>query len=171
VIVITVARKPVEGTVVGNALRHGAGAINITACRLDTSGEELKGGSGGLLSHVRDAKPLPGMGTYTPNKSGRWPANLIIEHKPACHRKGVKQWVCVAGCPVADIDQQSGDVKSTLTGRADAASSHKNPATNLGLHSTWFGSGFGGGGPVYADAGGASRFFKNVGGHNDGNTE
>ncbi len=46
---ITVARKPLIGTVVANVLEHGTGALNIDGCRVATEGNVL----------------------------GRWPANLI----------------------------------------------------------------------------------------------
>lgn len=45
---ITVARKPLVGTVASNVLEHGTGALNIDGCRVPAVGEE-----------------------------GRWPANLI----------------------------------------------------------------------------------------------
>ena len=46
---ITVARKPLTGTVAENVLKHGTGGINIDGCRVTGNGSEL----------------------------GRWPANLI----------------------------------------------------------------------------------------------
>lgn len=65
---------------------------------------------------------------------------------------------CVEGCPVALLDEQSGDRPSTLTGRADPSCSHEHPGTEMGSKSGFLGerthlS------TVYADAGGASRFF------------
>ena len=45
---ITLARKPLEGTVADNVLAHGTGALNIAACRVATPGADV----------------------------GRWPANL-----------------------------------------------------------------------------------------------
>lgn len=69
---ITVARKPLVGTVAANVLAHGTGAINIGGCRV---GDEV------LPAHVRG---LTRMGTFegaegnwTPERNGRWPANLI----------------------------------------------------------------------------------------------
>lgn len=95
---IVLARKPLEGTVASNVLQYGTGAINIDGCRIATE-DELCGGSGGLLSHVRDSKPYPrrdgeasanrryaenggtnfGMkpGPRGGDPSGRWPANVI----------------------------------------------------------------------------------------------
>ena len=69
----------------------------------------------------------------------------------------VEAWRCVEGCPVAELDRQSGDRPSTLTGRADPRTTHGNPGKCDGRG---YGGGVGGGvGQVYADAGPASRFF------------
>lgn len=66
----------------------------------------------------------------------------------------VEAWECVEGCPVRALDEQTGDRPSTLTGRADPSARHDNPGDNHGK------STFGGGNSqVYADSGGASRFF------------
>jgi site-specific DNA-methyltransferase (adenine-specific) len=76
---ITMARKPLVGTVAANVLTHGTGAINVDGCRVgrcqdDRSGwsqtgskaSENRAMSGG--NYARDAKP---------DAAGRWPANLI----------------------------------------------------------------------------------------------
>ena len=74
---ITVARKPLGGTVAANVLEHGTGALNIDGCRVgDEGGTRLtvvtKKGDGVYEGGVNtgafgDAVPGP----------GRWPANLI----------------------------------------------------------------------------------------------
>jgi DNA modification methylase len=71
---ITVARKPLMGTVAENVLEHGTGGLNIDGCRVVTNDN---------LGRVNN--PTATWGTYGsgPNKaafgevSGRWPANLI----------------------------------------------------------------------------------------------
>ncbi|MBN7118053.1 DNA-methyltransferase [Ectopseudomonas oleovorans] len=79
---ICFAQKPFsEKTGTANIARWGTGAINIDGCRIPSE-ESLQGGSGGLLSHVRDGKPLPGQGTFTPSGLGRWPANLMHDGSP-----------------------------------------------------------------------------------------
>jgi hypothetical protein len=66
----------------------------------------------------------------------------------------VTEWVCAPQCPVPTLDLLSGDRPSTLTGRADPAGTFGNPGDNGGT------SLFGGGNShVYADDGGASRFY------------
>lgn len=69
---ITVARKPLKGTVAANVLEWGTGALNIDGCRVGTDGGTTRSGQ----SHYAES------GWSTGNKvvelnAGRWPANLI----------------------------------------------------------------------------------------------
>ena len=70
---ITVARKPLVGTVAANVQRFGTGAINVDGCRVDSEevtgwgGRGSGGYSGGLDAGAEIARPVV----------GRWPANLI----------------------------------------------------------------------------------------------
>jgi site-specific DNA-methyltransferase (adenine-specific) len=75
---ITVARKPLDGTVAANVLRWGTGAVNVDGCRVNP-GETVPGGG-------RSARGASGGGIYgdgiadtgaQPHTAGRWPANLI----------------------------------------------------------------------------------------------
>lgn len=82
---ITVARKPLSGTVIENVLQYGTGAINIDACRVEHVTVEggnlalnphlrahINGGNGGnIISHETERRVV------TPHAEGRWPANLI----------------------------------------------------------------------------------------------
>lgn len=72
---ICVARKPLAGAVAANVLAHGTGGLNIDGCRVPTD-EQIKGGSGGLLSHPRDNTEYPDT-DWQPSEHGRWPANLV----------------------------------------------------------------------------------------------
>ena len=69
---ITVARKPLVGTVADNVLKWGTGGFNIDETRIQSEKETGWGGSpsngysGGLDQNL-DARPV----------QGRWPANLI----------------------------------------------------------------------------------------------
>ena len=75
---IILARKPLDGTVVNNVLKHGVGGLNIGACRVET--DETVGGRG-------DKKDTHGANCYSVYKGdgyeprrhtqGRYPANLI----------------------------------------------------------------------------------------------
>jgi len=71
---ITVARKPLVGTVAENVLAHGTGAINVDGCRVGvdegdpnirTTASAARAGMFGVTGHA---------GTL---QQGRWPANLI----------------------------------------------------------------------------------------------
>ena len=74
---ITVARKPLAGTVAANTLAHGTGALNIDACRVESddswSYPEGPGGCGGGEFHYANRANTPAQS----NPLGRWPANLI----------------------------------------------------------------------------------------------
>lgn len=75
---ITVARKPLsESSVAANVLEHGCGAINVEACRI---GQEI------LPATVRGVSRLGTFegadGNVTPERAGRWPANLIHNGSP-----------------------------------------------------------------------------------------
>lgn len=72
---IVMARKPFNGTILDNVTEYGTGALNIDLCRIPTE-EMLAGGSGGLLSDVRDGK-APAGNEWAQNNEGRWPANVI----------------------------------------------------------------------------------------------
>lgn len=72
---ITVARKPIEGTVAANVLKWGTGAINIDGCRVGTK-DTLSFGSRQLGDGVKYGKCTPTTEGIQ-NPQGRFPANLI----------------------------------------------------------------------------------------------
>jgi DNA modification methylase len=76
---ITVARKPLAGTVEANWREHGTGALNIDACRVLVEGEEREPntGRGALLRRSVDEAPRVRAEVAPPHDLGRWPANLI----------------------------------------------------------------------------------------------
>jgi len=74
---ITMARKPLEGTVAANVLAHGTGGINVDGCRVATTDslQTLDGsfsfaGSGGANETGKKI-------AMRDSGLGRWPANLI----------------------------------------------------------------------------------------------
>jgi hypothetical protein len=204
VTVVTLSRRPLQsGTVAQNVLDLGCGAVNVDATRLrHSSADDLAaslaknpGRDELFTSGVYGA----GRGQQSVNTAGRWPANLLIEHKPGCRRSGsarvkaaapasgptlwgastsesrgrfngvvatashgdedgmetVDAWECVAGCPAADLDAQSGIQKSGVAvgGKGNARSIF---GTKMNAHSAED--------QGYGDTGGASRFFKQLGG-------
>lgn len=82
---ITMARKPLEGTVAANVLAHGTGAINIDKCRIGASGEDFSNLKGRPLMKINnrrtDEESLNGAAQQEALRKlkdlGRWPSNLI----------------------------------------------------------------------------------------------
>ena len=73
---ITMARKPLAGTVAQTILRHGTGALNINGCRIgEQSTTRVKNGGCNQFPHEDDA--LVPKTTIVGSDDGRWPANLI----------------------------------------------------------------------------------------------
>ena len=75
---VVVGRKPFVGTLAGNLLRHGVGALNIDGCRVSvTAGGPLRAHTGS-----GNAQSIFGIGgsaaTGTTNR-GRWPTNVAFD--------------------------------------------------------------------------------------------
>lgn len=160
---IVLARKPLAGTVAGNVLEHGTGALNIGSCRVEWDGASLAKDTarrqqprhdmtsgrllGGASGEARGDAASP---------SGRWPTNVVFSHPPLIMDGEVVGDACadgcVPGCPVAELDQQSGVTKSSGGARGGHIGvngvfgqfEHNGPRAHAG--------GLG-------DVGGASRFF------------
>jgi site-specific DNA-methyltransferase (adenine-specific) len=74
---ITVARKPLIGTVAENVLAHGTGALNVDGCRVgDNAGWSYPSGRGGSGWHGRESLSA-NLSEPMAATQGRWPANLI----------------------------------------------------------------------------------------------
>ncbi len=154
------ARKPVSGTVAGNVLAYGTGALNVGKCIVPAAGgspaakrradspapslraEEREGRPNvDRSSPERYAEPRPG------EDLGRWPANFVLTHDVNCPEGGA----CVDGCPVAELDAQSGTLKSGVikagTLRSERSVCYGAMPDTSTLRDT------------LGDAGGASRFF------------
>jgi len=128
----TLVRKPLEGTVAQNVLKHGVGGLNIDGCRIgENPGYSYKNGPGGNSFSV--GKGVDGTRT-TPVEStqGRWPANLILDEEAA-----------------ALLDEQSGTTKSGMLKGTEPSSSTSNTYGEFAKRSL----------TTHGDSGGASRFF------------
>lgn len=128
---IIVARKPLAGTVAGNVLAYGTGALNIDACRVEAAPRPL------VVSDRRTGNQtygdgLQGSRAAGTTDTGRWPPNVLLGPDAA-----------------AELDQQSGVLTSgalqPYSERHDNASSYR-----LAREKTY---------RKAADSGGASRFF------------
>jgi hypothetical protein len=209
--IVHVLRKPVVGSVARNVLDHGCGALNIDATRIAFRGETspsvqrrasaaASGKAGRVTSgdntqegHVFAAArdPADALALYVTPKAGefkgRWPANLVIEHRSGCRVVGVRELPAHTsterGFRTAYV---GGDKKEAITpqvlGDADgidrselwecedgcAASELDRDTADLlpqggpkrknTRDSAWFGGGDPDG-DFYGDSGGASRFF------------
>lgn len=70
---ITVARKPLEGTVAANVQKWGTGALNVDGCRVPgKKPDTTRGASSNASSYTLGAQ-----GRIVDDGRGRWPANLI----------------------------------------------------------------------------------------------
>lgn len=84
---VLLARRPLAATVAENIEEWGVGGLAIDACRITTFAGDLEGNSG----YVRKGGPniaMSGGNTVgrlpKPDPTGRWPANLILNHIPNC---------------------------------------------------------------------------------------
>jgi site-specific DNA-methyltransferase (adenine-specific) len=68
---VVLARRPLEGTVAENVLRHGTGGLNVGACRIGTETIRVDGAGNPWTAAGRTGRPS------TPfEREGRWPANV-----------------------------------------------------------------------------------------------
>lgn len=159
---IILARKSTGvNTTSANVLEYGTGALNIDGCRTPAGQDHRdkcasvvgiasprNGDTGGVRTGAREDSAHP---------AGRWPTNVLLAHQPSLDSDG--QVIgdacadgCVPGCPVADMDRQSGVTKSS--GGSGSASGRPGQAV-YGTYGQYRGTNAGG----LGDAGGASRLF------------
>ena len=126
-----IIRKPIDGTIAQNVLKHGVGGINIGACRVE-GGERTNVASSPTSTFVK--------GGVDSIVQGRWPANLLLSHSHDCDSRQ-----CMQCCPVRLLDEQSGFTSSSNAPRNNqiAGSFPLKPAQTAG----------------YETSGGASQFF------------
>lgn len=147
---IVLARKPFTGTVAGNVLEHGTGALNIDGCRIPMSSEDAaqinsmtgfgregyEAGPGVSLEGSVNADWDKGREDAAAHPSGRWPANVLLDEDAA-----------------VVLDGDVGDLGRSTGGRIGKHDSAAAPTYNGGWGSSREGD------PGYGDSGGPSRFF------------
>ncbi len=137
---VVVARKPLSGTVAGNVLQWGTGALNIEGCRVGAGDDRASGGptgkrvdaAAGYMGSWSDA----GDGRNRPT-GGRWPANVVLSESQA-----------------AELDRQSGNRPGFSTQRDLKVGEDDGLIYGKGLGVVAPGVREG-----FNDSGGASRFF------------
>lgn len=146
---VTVARKPLIGTVAANVLAHGTGALNIDGCRVSygSAADMLSARPGGATtSHAGrnganaagSAQNLSGRKSFDAKQStaGRWPANLIHDDSPEV---------------VALFPSEAG-ASAPVKGTEPTANGFSGPVKYSGMRERVAGA-------FRADAGSAARFF------------
>jgi len=108
-VAITMARKPIAGgSIAENALKYGTGPIHIEATRIAATDGYQKAWDKPVSTNITSGTYVHGtqvvtdLSAYRP--SGRWPANLVVQHTPTCRPDA-----CHPSCAVADIDGQDPD--------------------------------------------------------------
>jgi hypothetical protein len=158
------------------------------------AGWSYPNGAGGNGFHGGVGRPADGSRVEpVVSRGGRWPGNLILQHLDGCRCEGVKKvkshnpdnkvtrggastgecygdygkrslaghadkdgketianWICVEGCPAARLDEQSGP-GAPIRSRKGVGLGYSGGSRERGVEG-------------YRDSGGASRFFKQVGG-------
>lgn len=193
-------RKPIsEGSVGRNVLTHGTGGLNIDGSRIrhsssrDFEGHEarvkLTKNKGGVKpGSWKNSSDLSNVNPVSP--AGRWPANLILIHKPGCRLTGtrpapgykINQWTDGAkpfgggaGHPYESVEVPEGVEEvwacvegcpvRELDGQSLAGGMHPGGHITEKIQPPP-GLYEGGWRPIlthhYRDSGGASRFFKQV---------
>lgn len=148
---ICLARKPLDGTVAANVLKHGTGAINVDACRVEFSGDrdraaaaaaryaETRARGNGRQSQSIGKESRDGTNTYDPQAiAGRWPPNTLHDGSP--------------------------EVLSAFARFGESVSSDRERNNNVSIGGK---AAYGGGeafvGAGHADSGTAARFFPSLG--------
>jgi DNA modification methylase len=147
---VVVARKPLSGTVAGNVLQHGTGALNVDDCRIDAGGETIStpqsdpaartGEVGQAHTYSRidrdDFNARQAAAVERANSMGRWPANVVL-------------------------DQEAGRMLDEQTGELTSGSGQRRPREWQSVNAYGFSERPNGASDYERDGdrGGASRFF------------
>ena len=81
--IIIVFQKPYEGKPVDDITRTGAGSLNIDGGRIGSETIEIHGDGNVWVQAGRDGQPA-----NHKVRTGRWPANFIIQHSESCVQVG-----------------------------------------------------------------------------------
>lgn len=138
---IVVARKPLNGTVAANVLKHGTGALNIDACRIEGDVPSVPQPTYGVrddgVTNFGSGEGRNGDMSTAPG--GRWPANVVLDPEAA-----------------QQLDDQSGDLATNepRLNRRGATT-----GTSIGGHDTYSTAALHEAITGFGDHGGASRFY------------
>jgi hypothetical protein len=138
VIAITLARKPLTGTVARNVLTHGTGGLAIDACRISTK-DSLGGGATKaetVCSTNHHAWDRPWKHDDQAREAhaervrenvaraehlGRWPSNLILMHLEGCYCSGTKRVPTESGTSAGRMAGKVSSVYGAYRGDSERA--------------------------------------------------
>jgi hypothetical protein len=140
---ICVARKPLDGTVAANVLKHGVGALNIDGCRIAANGDDSGSwGNGRRAGGFADIGADKGSSKPNGKKhdAGRWPANVVHDGSDEV----------VNGFP--DVGKSTGGRTANISKTSKIYGGGNGLGQDLTAESVR-------GDPGFGDSGSASRFF------------
>jgi hypothetical protein len=146
-VVITIARKPLIGSVIKTVITYSAGSLAINQSRIGTEKWIHKASKTSPYQSERLWDTKGNTPDIDRSGLGRWPANVIFQHHSACISG------CFPLCPVFELDH-----KSTITFSSGGGGTKYTGVVCYGDYKgkTYAGTvGFG-------DSGTVSRFFKQV---------
>lgn len=106
-----------EPSIFQNVVKHGTGALNIVACKVDhdETCKLMKPQSKDSLNNPKLKQAGRRKATLELKPDGRWPSHTMLSHAHDCIKqtntrrgKSVEVWNCGPTCPVPLIDKQSG---------------------------------------------------------------
>ena len=132
---ITVARKPLVGTVAANVLQHGTGALNIDGCRVATDDGENRARPPRTPNEILGGGKGTNLTASEHNDAGRWPANLIHDgSEPADLLGEAARFFYCAKASKRDRDEglEGFDVKAAKSYEGGRIVSADHPETAMG---------------------------------------
>ena len=136
------ARKPLEGTVAENVLKHATGGINVDGCRVGVEGGTRKERSDG------DKVSTTSVGGYLNNEAGelvpgmgRWPANVMLDERAAealdeQTKEQTSRFFYVAKASRterdAGLEDRPGQTRAEVTGRKEGSAGAKHARAGAG---------------------------------------
>jgi DNA modification methylase len=129
---ICLARKPLEGTLAQNTLKHGVGGLNIDATRIPISEDlpDYTPSKSGLGKHGIYGASAREQGANSPTRydaAGRWPSNCLHDGSPEVLEAFAAYGERTSGKPTAGTAPTTGDVfgkyaKRSTVGGGDTGS-------------------------------------------------
>jgi len=115
---IVMARKPFEGTVADNVLKHGTGGINIDGCRISTE-DKTQRKNKGVEWGVRNDKSGNESNAYD-STEGRFPANVMHD--------GIEEdWARYFYCPKVSKTERNKGLDHLPTKKTSSMSGRRDP--------------------------------------------